>query len=341
MSKLSEKIFSIKINGIHKIITLLGLKLKTINKQYIKNYITDLERRNYTLQMNEDVLCEADKPLLDYLYGNKLLSLAHKMKPRKLDAFHLEINIVDHCNLNCQCCDHFSPLAQESYLDINEFERDIKQLAGLTPAWSGGTLALLGGEALLHKDIVKFFEISRKYLPKITIILVSNGILLKNNDKIFKALKKYNIKLDVTTYDINIDYKAIDKMAKKYKIFYNRVCNVDKGREMWRNPFDLDGKPKEFDYIKCYHYNTCHVLRHGKIYTCPIIPYSEYFNKYFNKNLEVSPNDYIDIYKVKGFDEISEFCAKKPDFCRYCDVNKRKTYKDKYAVSKKIIEEWT
>ena len=50
-------------------------------------------------------------------------------------------------------------------------------------------MALQGGEALLHKNIVDFFEIARKYLPQITIILVSNGILLKNNDKIFKALK--------------------------------------------------------------------------------------------------------------------------------------------------------
>ena len=38
------------------------------------------------------------------------------------------VDIVDHCNLNCKCCGHFSPLAPKGFLDINTFERDLKRL---------------------------------------------------------------------------------------------------------------------------------------------------------------------------------------------------------------------
>ena len=38
----------------------------------------------------------------------------------------IDIHITDHCNLNCVSCTHFSPLAEEFYLDIDIFDRDLK-----------------------------------------------------------------------------------------------------------------------------------------------------------------------------------------------------------------------
>ena len=36
----------------------------------------------------------------------------------------LEYHIVDHCNLNCAGCSHFSPLAEHWFVDPEAFERD-------------------------------------------------------------------------------------------------------------------------------------------------------------------------------------------------------------------------
>jgi hypothetical protein len=33
------------------------------------------------------------------------------------DGFELEIHIVDHCNLNCAGCNHFTALAKEYYIE--------------------------------------------------------------------------------------------------------------------------------------------------------------------------------------------------------------------------------
>ena len=41
----------------------------------------------------------------------------------------VEIHIVEHCNLNCKGCAHFSSIAKESYLDIESFEESCKKLS--------------------------------------------------------------------------------------------------------------------------------------------------------------------------------------------------------------------
>ena len=55
-----------------------------------------------------------------------------KMRPRRIENFYLEVNLADHCNLSCQCCDHFSPLATETFYDFEQYKKDIQRLAKLS-----------------------------------------------------------------------------------------------------------------------------------------------------------------------------------------------------------------
>ncbi len=73
-------------------------------------------------------------------------------------------------------------------------------------------------------------------------------------------------------------------------------------------------------------------MHHGKVYTCSLPTGIKHFNKYFNKNLEVTKADYIDIYEAKDLKEILEFVAKPIPFCRYCDVYHR-TYNHPFALA--------
>lgn len=95
----------------------------------------------------------------------------------------------------------------------------------------------------------------------------------------------------------------------------------------------------EKNFCKCYLANTCHTLKHRKMFTCSTIPHIEHYNKYFNKNLIVSNSDYIDIYKAKEKKEILEFLSKPVPFCRYCNVDNRK-YSFDFEKSNKDINEW-
>ena len=106
-----------------------------------------------------------------------------------------------------------------------------------------------------------------------------------------------------------------------------------------KHPFDLTGQQEKFRFISCYQLNESMVLRKGKIYTCPIIPYSEHYNKRFDQNLHVTEDCYIDIYKAKSYEEIAEFLTHRTSFCNYCAVHKR--YEMPWKQSEHTIDEWT
>ena len=36
--------------------------------------------------------------------------------------------IVHHCNLNCNYCDHCAPIAEPEFVDINTYKNDLKHL---------------------------------------------------------------------------------------------------------------------------------------------------------------------------------------------------------------------
>ncbi len=51
-------------------------------------------------------------------------------KPLFLD--HIEIHLVEHCNLNCKYCSHFSSIAEKKFYDVNKYEKDMARLAYVT-----------------------------------------------------------------------------------------------------------------------------------------------------------------------------------------------------------------
>src|SRR4030067_480702 len=77
---------------------------------------------------------------------------------------YLEVQLVDHCNMNCSGCSHFSPLADKFFADIEQYDRDMKQLRQLVANIM--TFRLLGGEPLLHPHVSMFLDSTRTWFPK-------------------------------------------------------------------------------------------------------------------------------------------------------------------------------
>lgn len=248
--------------------------------------------------------------------------------------------IVHHCNLNCKSCDHFSPLADEEYVKLETYEKDINEMNKKFDRIAN--IGIMGGEPLLHPNLDKILEITRKILKKTNILVFTNGIMLKKQPEYFwETLQKTNILLVITKYDLNINYKNIENIAKKnnVKIFYeneakprtefNRICINEEGTE---NIF--------LSYKNCYQGHNCPTLEDGILYKCPIIPGARHFNKYFNKNLKITEKDGINIYNDVEKRKIYEYLSSPSDFCRYCKKNLKKD-KVIWSLSKRKLEEWT
>jgi MoaA/NifB/PqqE/SkfB family radical SAM enzyme len=276
------------------------------------------------------------------LYGNML-------KNRKRKLLRFDVPIAEQCNLSCKGCLHFSPLAHKAFIDIEKYEMDCKKISELSNG-ELDELRLLGGEPLLNPQIIDIIKISRAYFPHCAIWIITNGTLLKNQpDEFWDCCRTNNILIRISVYPINLDYAFIIDKAKAHdtrlefsgKIISNNGKMEAAENLLWvKHPIDINGRqnPKKSNTL-CGHSNTCFQLVDGKLYKCNRIAYIKYFNSYFNVNLEVTKDDYIDIYKAKDMDEILDKLRKPAPFCRYCKLDT--LYNNVgWERSKKEISEW-
>lgn len=268
-------------------------------------------------------------------------ALRRQLKATVFD-FHFEFHLVEHCNLKCAGCTHFAPLAQEEYLSVNEFEKDIMRLSDLT---GGNTrfINLLGGEPLLHPDISKFFRICRAAFPNTLIRVVTNGILLNDMpEEFWKECKDNSIIIGITQYPIDVDYDSVINTIKQKGIGYESFSGDGYPRdEMWRLALDASetNRPVE-NFINCPRANACIFVSHGKLFNCATMANIYHFNQCFGTKFELRKEDYIDIYEVKSAEDMLEkLCNPKP-FCRFCNIEKRR-YGIKWSNSMYSSDEWT
>jgi len=253
--------------------------------------------------------------------------------------FPIEVHVVEHCNLNCKGCNHFSSLAKEEYLKPEQFEKDFTRLAELSKKYYA--IKILGGEPLLHPRLTEFFDIARKYFPNTPIQVTTNGILLKNQSNDFwQNCKKNKIIISISRYPIKLNEKELKNIAKTHrvKLLFNGSTTEER---MCKLPIDLTGsQDMKKSFQKCaISWGCCTTLRDGKIYNCCIAAHIKFFNEYFKQSLEISEKDYIDIYKVNNKNEIIDFLEKPFPFCRYCKTSEIK-FSQRWGVSNKEISEW-
>jgi sulfatase maturation enzyme AslB (radical SAM superfamily) len=297
------------------------------------------------------------RKLLPKIIRIKIVDMHYKLYGYKMpwSALRFEFHVVDKCNLNCAGCLHFSQLCNKTeYLDIHYFEKDIKRLSELT----GGIVSdirILGGEPLLHPEINKFLEITRKYFPSIPasddygrIELVTNGILLPNQtDQFWQVCSENNIIISISDYPIQIKKEFIKEKANihgnrvKYTEEWNPIKMTGSANQWAKIPMDIEGRQNyKCSFGKCFLAGSCFQLVSGRIYKCARIAFIKHFNEKFNFQLETLEDDYIDIYKVNNVDEILNELTEPAKFCRYCKAEKI-TWNNIWKSSTKSIEEYT
>jgi hypothetical protein len=279
------------------------------------------------------------KKIVIIIFGEKFLKQIRNRpnnKPQRyLNGF--EIHLVEQCNLNCWGCNHYSPLAEEEYLQIDSFERDIKRMSELTNH-KVNYLHLMGGEPMLHPAITEFFRVSRKYFPNSRINLFTNGTLLLKQDAYFwQKMRKYNIVILASKYPI-VNWAKIEKIVYENKVFME-YTEYQKVKVTWYCPLDLNGTQDIYkSFMHCGGANKCIFLYNGRLFTCSMAPNFRHFNKFFGKDIRLTEKDSIDIYKAKNIKQILKNLAKPISACRYCNVFG--FYTVPWKRSRKEITEW-
>ena len=265
---------------------------------------------------------------------------SYLIRSKKHEILDFEVHLCEHCNLNCRYCDHFSPIAEEAYTSIEDLDKDFSKLASLGAEYIG-RIKLLGGEPLLHNQLLDIVKMTRHYFPYSYIEICTNGLLLKKQKELFwEVLHNYDIHILITKYPIkDLDFSDVLQTAEKSEVDIKFV-NVEE-KTMWMLPVDLTGTQNHMkNYYSCWRFNECVTLDHGKIFDCPRVAHIHHFNNYFGKHIPVTDKDYISLESVESLDEILEYLSKPIPFCRWCDY-KHQVSGLQWGRSERSIKEWT
>lgn len=248
-----------------------------------------------------------------------LLSLPLQKKP---DKIKFEINLAEHCNLNCRSCSNFSNIAEPELVSIESFTSDMKRMGELF-GHVCERIYLIGGEPLLHPEICAMMKIARENFTEGNIFVYTNGILLgKQEDKFWETCRDNNIDILISAYPIKLDMESIRSSAEKFGVSVKWALNQ---KENERNIFTVEainlagtGNVK-LNFAMCSRACGCITLKHGRLFTCTFAAHVEHFNKRFGQNVNITEADYIDIYKTDDPDEILRRLSEPIPACRYCD----------------------
>lgn len=265
----------------------------------------------------------------------------HRMsKKLRLTELRFEFHLVEHCNLNCKGCNHFSPLAEEGYLSLEELDREMKQLSGIFHH-KAGDIRMLGGEPLLHPEIDECFRIVRSYWSDSQVRLLTNGTLLdRQKESFWDSCRENDIIITPTKYPVGIDYDALEELAKSKGVKYDYFNDTGVVKTLYKLPVTLEPvNDARTSFFKCGMANYSVFLRDGRLYPCCVIPNVCHFNKYFDKNLKITDKDSIDIFSGVTEDDIYDFLQNPVPFCAYCD-SERKVFGIDWCASERKIDEW-
>lgn len=293
-AEIDEIIVAVKHNYLKKVCENIYRSLfRQVDTYVIREYIC--KKENIEELSFEEIFVKIDitKPILEYF----------------------EVHVCDHCNLKCKGCGHLSNVCEEYYLNFEQYVQDIQQIKKLYAGCQ--SIKILGGEPLLDKRLHQFVEVTRKVFPEADIYVGTNGILLpKAEPELFETMRRCSAWFMISGYKPTLEmWDRIMATCQKYDV--EAICN---GKI---EQFCCKIRDKKMYNLYAAHRECrkngewCFTLREGKISPC-ITFYAEMMNKKFNAGLEITDQDYFDLYQETNGWDLDRKLYNPIPFCSYC-----------------------
>lgn len=179
-----------------------------------------------------------------------------------------EINAAFSCNLSCRACCHLSPVTSRVFADPLAVKRDLSILA---TAYECGFVKILGGEPLLHPDLLGLMTAIRESGITSRIAVCTNGVLLdRMNDAFWSRVDE----VEISVYPGHEPSKKVLETA----VDFSRTFNVrlyasitSHFRESYSElgTSDRDLVETIFRTCKPAHIWRCHTVHAGHFFRCP------------------------------------------------------------------------
>ena len=283
------------------------------------------------IYMMHDIAGKCKLPLFDDNGMIKTRIRKLKFSAQKPSLAYFEVPVTDDCNLNCKGCLFASNLTQGTELHnvcYTELEQDAKRMSELF--YDVPWIRILGGEPLMHPDIIKILKSYRKYFPDSEIDLCTNGLLIPKMDEAFwKTIKQERISIHISGY--KPVYKLLDKIDSilKEKDIPYVILKRDEFLKYYTEKANND---MEKSFEKCIA-SGCYEVYKGKLSTCSAVIAFEKFNKIFGTSYQITENeDWFDIHnsQIDAW-EVKKKLEEPSYICKYCSDSKLESFKWDYS----------
>lgn len=273
--------------------------------------------------------------------ANDLIENIQKISILKKTGLMFEVHLVDHCNLNCKGCSHFSPVSARKTTSLELFRKDMKRMSDILSSKDIRRIRLLGGEPLLHPQAVEFIKTTHECFSDAYVEFVTNGLLLLQQPQSFwEVCRDTKTKIVVTRYPIPVDTNGIEAKAREYGVSL-MIGPTHKFKTFKKLVFDLEGKQWSWlSHLFCFNYGYTCQLRDGRFYPCSIAAYFPNFSDHFNLEIPDNEKNYIDIYSDVSRSDFYNLISREIPHCKYCNISAGES-NVKWNYSKREITEWT
>lgn len=249
---------------------------------------------------------------------------------KRIQKGYFEYFLVDHCNLRCAHCSHFSPFMKAWAPTLEEFKKD---LAALAEVMEIGRFRILGGEPLLSRQLPEFIDAIRESGVARKVGICTNGVIIHKTKP--ETLAKLDW-VDVSLYPGTVpDSATIAANAKE-------VCGkLDLRLSLFDKPefryqiidepiSDRDTVQAIFDSCRMAHggwdifHDGCHTIYRGHYYRCNRPAYTQRYLESQGKAPEGLPDfkevDGVDLHQPNLHQRLLDYLlSEKPlEACKWC-----------------------
>lgn len=190
-------------------------------------------------------------------------------------ATRLYMNLTNNCNANCEFCCMYSSICKKTFLSFERFKSNIDCII------DDIELQLEGGEPLLHRDFYLFLEYARHVEKIKKIIILTNGIELKNHLPRIVDFHKYSkipitIKVSINYWLLNMNKDHINWCQNYYYATefipdFNIMFNVRLRKNEDNNIIDSLKEKNLFDHSNVFYLQSYGRWTDKKDYEKPVI----------------------------------------------------------------------
>jgi len=119
---------------------------------------------------------------------------------KKLKIEYIEIQFIHACNLSCKGCATFSELKHHGY---TTWDTTIKELRPWLKRLDPECIGVMGGEPLMHPQIIDYIKGLRDILPDTQIRVPTNGLLLEKRFDVVQLMESVGNTVLKISYHLN------------------------------------------------------------------------------------------------------------------------------------------